>query len=113
MIALLRTKTQLRQWSMRYDVNNFDRPMDQCRNFPVFDTIKQKLEFANQCRESYIKLQLEYGKLNIRHSGFQDSGHASRADQAVKEMESLIGLINLEWYQYQDSIVEVARAFTG
>jgi len=49
MIALLRTKTQLRQWSMRYDVNNFDRPMDQCRDFPVFDTIKQKLEFANQC----------------------------------------------------------------
>jgi hypothetical protein len=43
MIALLRTKTQLRQWSMRYDVNNFDRPLDQCRDFPVFDTIKQKL----------------------------------------------------------------------
>jgi hypothetical protein len=56
---------------------------------------------------------LEYGKLNIRHSGFQDSGHVSRADQAVKEMESLIGLINIEWYQYQDSIVEVARAFTS
>ena len=47
---------------MRYDVSNFDRPMDQCRNFPVFDTIKQKLEYANQCRASYIKLQLEYGK---------------------------------------------------
>jgi hypothetical protein len=62
MIALLKTKTQLRQWSMRYDVSNFDRPMDQCRNFPVFDTIKQKLEYANQCRASYIKLQLEYGK---------------------------------------------------
>jgi len=28
-------------------------------------------------------------------------------------MESLIGLINVEWYQYQDSIVEVAKAFTG
>jgi hypothetical protein len=28
-------------------------------------------------------------------------------------MESLIGLINIEWYQYQDSIVEVARAFTS
>jgi len=112
MIALLRTRTQLRQWSMRYDVNNFDRPLDQCRDFPVFDTIKEKLDFANQCRESYIRLQLEYGKLNIRHSGLQDSGHTSRADQAVTEMESLIGLINVEWYQYQDSIVEVAKAFT-
>jgi hypothetical protein len=28
-------------------------------------------------------------------------------------MESLIGLINIEWYQYQDSIVEVAKAFTS
>jgi hypothetical protein len=56
---------------------------------------------------------LEYGKLNIRHSGLQDSGHVSRADQAVREMESLIGLVNIEWYQYQDSIVEVAKAFTS
>ena len=100
MIALLKTKTQLRQWSMIYDVSNFDRPMDQCINFPVFDTIQQKLEYANQCIESYIKLQLEYGKLNIRHSGFQYSGHVSRADQAVTKMESLIGLINVECYQY-------------
>jgi hypothetical protein len=28
-------------------------------------------------------------------------------------MESLIGLINVEWFQYQDSIVEVAKAFTS
>jgi hypothetical protein len=28
-------------------------------------------------------------------------------------MKSLIGLINIEWYQYQDSIVEVTRAFTS
>jgi hypothetical protein len=28
-------------------------------------------------------------------------------------MESLIGLINIEWYQYQDSIVEVAMAFAS
>jgi hypothetical protein len=113
MIALLRTKTQLRQWSMRYHVDNFDRPLDQCRPFPIHDTIAQKLEFANQCRASYIRLQLEYGKLNIRHSSFQDSGHTSRADQVVTEMESLIGLINVEWYQYQDSIVEVAMAFAS
>ena len=51
--------------------------------------------------------------VNIRHSGFQDSGHVSRADQAVTEMEGLIGLINVEWYQYQDSIVEVAMAFAS
>jgi hypothetical protein len=111
MIALLVTRTQLKYWSMRYDVNNFDRPLNQCRDFPVFDTIKQKLEYANQCRESYMRLQLQYGQINIRHAGFQDSGHVSRADQAVREMESLIGLINIEWYQYQDSIVEVAMAF--
>ena len=87
--------------------------MDRCRPFPIHDTIAQKLEFANQCRASYIQLQLEYGKLNIRHSRFQNSDHTSRADQVVSETESLIGFFNVEWYQYQDFIVEVAMAFAS
>ncbi len=94
-------------------MDNFDRLLDRCRPFPIYDTIAQKLEFANQCRASYIRLHLEYGKLNIRHSRFQNSGHISRADQVVTETESLIGLFNVEWYQYQDFIVEVAMAFAS
>jgi len=35
------------------------------------------------------------------------------ADQVVTETESLIGLFNVEWYQYQDFIVEVAMAFAS
>jgi len=94
---------------MRYDHTYFVRTPEEIRSYSIRDTIQEKLVLAIQHRDSYNILQFEYGKLNVMHAGMQDQYLHSRAAEVKRDC--LINLIRLEWFQYQDAMVEYSTAF--
>jgi hypothetical protein len=94
---------------MRYDHTYFVRTPKEIRSYSIRDTIQEKLVLAIQYRDLYNILQFEYGKLNVMHARMQDQYLHSRA--AEVKTDCLINLIKLEWFQYQDAMVECPTAF--
>jgi hypothetical protein len=95
---------------MRYDHTYFIRTPEEIRSYSIRDTIQEKLALAIQYKDSYNTLQFEYGRLNVMHARMQDQYQHARAAEVEVKMDCLVNLIRLEWYQYQDAMVEYSTA---
>jgi len=96
-------------WSHRYDHTYLIRPHNM-RSDSFYETLTDKIRHARQCKKAYDALQFEYGRINAMHSRQLENYEHARASISVQKMECILDLIRLEWFQYQDAMIEYSMA---